>query len=79
MEKKSNPLLSAVSLRESEEDMNNMIKTIEFGQVPIRRTHKIGERMANIELSDDGYAEIRKDCTTQQPFAVLFDENWNEL
>ena len=56
-----------------------MIRTINFGEVPIRRTHKIGERLADIALSGDGHVEIRKDYATQQPFAVLFDDDWNEL
>lgn len=59
--------------------MKATIRTLDFGRVPIRRTHKIGTLLAVIELSDDGYAEIRKDDYTQQPFAVLLDEELNEI
>lgn len=55
------------------------VDTLDFGRVPIRRTHKNGETLQCIELSNTGYAEIRKDYTTQQPFAVLFDDNWGEI
>jgi hypothetical protein len=57
---------------------NNFIKTLDFGFVPIRKTHKEGRLLANIELTD-GNAEVRADYKTEQPFAVLFDDNWNEI
>ena len=63
--------------------MENVVKTIDFGEVPIRRTHTEGKHYADIELSDNGteeaFAEIRIDYRTNQPFAVLFDGNWNQL
>lgn len=43
------------------------------------RTLDFGEEQAWIELSGDGYASIRLDPRTNQPFAVLFDENCNQL
>lgn len=64
---------------------NNFVRTIDFGDVPIRKNplYTDGRHMADIELSDNGtnecFAEIRADYTTNQPFAVLFDENWNQL
>ena len=62
---------------------NRYIDTIDFGRVPIRRTHTDGKHYADIELADDGteeaFAEIRIDDRTNQPFAVLFDGNWNQL
>lgn len=53
------------------------VKTINFGDVPIRRTHTEGELLLCIELSDGDNAEIRRDYTTNQPFAVIFDNEWN--
>ena len=55
---------------------NRFIKTIDFGLVPIRKTHTDGRHYADIELADGDNAEIRVDYYTNQPFAVLFDENW---
>lgn len=55
------------------------IRTLDFGLVPIRKTHKIGRFLAFIELADEGYAEIRADYDTDQPFAVLLDEELNEI
>ena len=57
----------------------NYVRTIDFGEVPIRRTYTEGEEQVWIELSDSGYASIRLDPRTNQPFAVLFDENCNQL
>lgn len=54
------------------------IQTIDFGLVPIRRHHNYGKWLADIEMSDGNHAEIRCDTVTQQPFAVLFDADWNE-
>lgn len=53
--------------------------TIDFGEVPIRKTYTEGEEQAWIELSDSGFASIRLDPRTNQPFAVLFDDNCNQL
>lgn len=58
--------------------MIQYINTIDFGYVPIRKTYKEGNRIADIELSDGDNAEIRLDYRTNQPFAVLFDGDWNE-
>lgn len=58
---------------------NSYVKTIDFGDVPVRKTHNDGRVEAWIELSGEGYAEIRTDYNTNQPFAVLFDENLNEI
>ena len=61
------------------------IKTIDFGYVPIRRNHTLGENIGFIELSYDpkkpneAYADIRADLNTNQPFAVILDENFNEV
>lgn len=54
------------------------INTIYFGRVPIRRAHTDGRTLQCIELSDGDNAEIRADYTTDQPFAVLFDGEWNQ-
>lgn len=59
--------------------MNNTIRTIDFGDVAIRKTFKEGRAIATIEIAGGGFAEIRLDNKTNQPFAVLFDENWNEM
>lgn len=58
---------------------NNTVTTIDFGEVPIRKTYKDGATVATIELAGGGFAEIRTDNRTNQPFAVLFNEDWNEL
>jgi len=59
------------------------IKTIDFGEVPVRKTHTEGIHCADIELSDVGdnicFAEIRTDYKTNQPFAVLFDGDWKPI
>lgn len=55
------------------------VSTIDFGVVSVRRTHKDGVPVGWVELSDTGYAEIRTDYRTNQPFAVLFDDELNEL
>ena len=59
------------------------IDTIDFGRVPVRRTYTDGKHLADIELSDNGadelFAEVRSDNNTNQPFAVLFDKDWNQL
>lgn len=57
--------------------MTQYIETLNFGYVPIRKTHTEGRHYADIELSDGDNAEIRVDYRTNQPFAVLFDGNWN--
>lgn len=64
---------------------NNFVRTLNFGCVPIRKNplYTDGKHYADIELSDVGddavFAEIRLDFRTNQPFAVLFDGNWNQL
>jgi hypothetical protein len=58
---------------------NSFVNTLDFGYVPVRKTHNDGRYEAWIELSDSGFAEIRSDYTTNQPFAVLFDDNMNEI
>lgn len=54
------------------------IKTIDFGIVPIRKNFIEGKELAIIDLSsqDDkvAFASIRADIITQQPFAVLLDD-----
>ncbi len=59
------------------------IETIDFGSVPIRKTFTDGAHMKDIELSScedrASFAEVRRDYTTNQPFAVLFDENWEQI
>ena len=62
---------------------NRYINTIDFGRIPVRKTHTDGRHLKDIELSDNGseakYAEVRSDYQTEQPFAVLFDGEWNQL
>lgn len=58
---------------------NSFIKTLNFGYVPVRKTHVEGRHLADIELSDGTNAEIRADYRTEQPFAVLFNEDWEPL
>lgn len=59
--------------------MKNTILTIDFGEVPIRRTHTIGETIAEIELSDGTFADVRRDYRTNQPFAVMLDDEVHYL
>ena len=62
---------------------NRYINTIDFGRIPVRKTHTDGRHLKDIELSDNGsevkYADVRADYQTEQPFAVLFDGEWNQL
>lgn len=55
------------------------VRTLDFGDVVIRRRFTDGMFLANIELSDGTHAEIRTDFRSNQPFAVLFDEDWNPI
>lgn len=60
------------------------IETIDFGRVPIRKTHTDGRWYEDVELANDGtdeayFAEIRVDHRTNQPFAVLFDKDWRQI
>ena len=61
------------------------VKTIDFGEVPIRKTHTEGFSMMIVDLSynpkhpKEAYADIRRDWSTNQPFAVLLDENLEEV
>ena len=60
------------------------VETIDFGRVPIRKTHTDGRWCADVELANDGtdeayFAEIRADYRTNQPFAVLFDADWRAI
>ena len=63
--------------------MDRYIRTLDFGYVPIRRTYTEGKHLQVIELADNGteecFAEIKSDYRTNQPFAVLFDKDWNQL
>ncbi len=66
-----------------EEQMSAYIETIDFGFVPIRKRFTDGMHCADIEIaannSRECFAEIRTDYKTNQPFAVLFDENWQQI
>lgn len=64
-------------MRKSSED--SYVRTIDFGEVPIRRNFTDGEELAWIELSGPGFASIRLDPRTNQPFAVLFDADCNQI
>lgn len=61
------------------------VRTLDFGLVPIRKTHTEGVIQKVIDLSYDPthptefYAYIKTDFRTNQPFAVLADENMNEI
>ena len=61
----------------------NSLNTIYFGIVPIRKSHTDGRFYASIEIASyndrECFAEIRTDYRTNQPFAVLFDENWQQI
>lgn len=63
--------------------MTAFLETIDFGSVPIRKTYTDGRHYADIELAStkkgEAFAEIRVDPRTNQPFAVLFDEDWNQI
>lgn len=57
------------------------IRTLDFGIVPVRKNKKYtkGKILATIDLSNEGFASIRSDLVTGQPFAVLLDENLKEI
>lgn len=61
----------------------NVLDTIDFGRVPIRKTYTDGRYYASIEIiscdTRECFAEIRVDYGTNQPFAVLFDEDWQQI
>lgn len=64
--------------------MNAYIETIDFGAVPVRKRFTEGRHYSDIELAwREGdpacFAEIRTDYRTNQPFAVLFDKDWNQI
>ena len=65
--------------------MNNTsyIETLHFGYVPVRRNHTEGEEMKFIYLAGDDFnwygASIRKDTRTNQPFAVIFNGDLEEV
>lgn len=53
--------------------MSSMIRTIDFGMVPIRRNFTDGIAQKAIQMSDGSCYEVRLDSTTNQPFAVAVD------
>ena len=61
------------------------VNTIDFGYVPISKTYTDGVEQTIIDLSYDEscpnewYASIRLDFRTNQPFAVILDENLEEV
>lgn len=61
------------------------VRTLDFGDVVIRKTHTAGISQKIIDLSynpeypREYYADIRTDLRTNQPFAVLLDENLEEV
>lgn len=63
--------------------MKPYVDTIDFGRVPVRKNFTEGIEQAVIDLADNGtnecYASIRYDYRTNQPFAVLLDEDLNEI
>lgn len=63
--------------------MNRYINTIDFGYVVIRKNFTEGIELTIIDIVSDKdieqYASIRRDLTTNQPFAVLLDENLKEI
>lgn len=52
----------------------NFVRTIDFGDVQIRRNYTEGIRITEIELSDGTWAVIKTDYKTNQPFAVILTE-----
>lgn len=58
--------------------MYNFIRTLDYGNVVIRKTYTEGNYVDSIQLSDGDHAEIRTDFLTGQLFAVLFDGDWNK-
>ncbi len=63
--------------------MQAYIETIDFGWVPVRKRFTDGTHYADIEITSynswECFAEIRTDYKTNQPFAVLFDGEWNQI
>ena len=66
-------------------DTHSYVRTIDFGDVPVRRNHTEGDSIGFIELSanpkkpNEVYADIRADLRTNQPFAVILDAELNEV
>ena len=64
---------------------HSYVRTIDFGNVPVRCNHTAGESIGFITLSGDPkkpnevYADIRTDLRTNQPFAVILDAELNEV
>ena len=56
----------------------NYVKTLDFGNVEIRRKYTDGKWIADIQLSDGDRADFRTDYLTGKLFAVLFDSEWNQ-
>lgn len=52
----------------------NVVKTLDFGYVPIRKIYTQGETLQVIELCDGTIGEIKLDYCTNQPFIVLHEE-----
>jgi hypothetical protein len=64
---------------------HSYVRTIDFGDVPVRRNHTLGDSIGFITLSgnpkkpNEVYADIRADLRTNQPFAVILDAELNEV
>ena len=56
----------------------NFAKTVDFGNVEIRKSFTEGNHIADIELSGNEFAEIKTDYLTGKLFAVIFDSDWNQ-
>ena len=64
-------------------DNTEYVNTLDFGYVPIRKTHTEVKSQQWFILSynwtNEVYAEIRLDYQTNQPFAVLFDKDCKQI
>ena len=64
---------------------HSYVRTIDFGDVSVRRSHTLGDSIGFITLSgnpkkpNEVYADIRTDLRTNQPFAVILDAELNEV
>jgi hypothetical protein len=71
---KENKLLKENRKMKKDFTAENFVRTIDFGDVQIRRNYTEGIRITEIELSDGTWAVIKTDYKTNQPFAVILTE-----
>lgn len=56
----------------------SVVRTVRYGEVPIRKKFTDGKVIDCIDLTGDGHADIRVDYRTGELFAVLLNEDFEE-